>query len=135
MQQGHPQQGFPQQGYPQQGYAAAPGVQPMNPTDEKTWSILLHLGPIIVSFLVPLIGYLVLKDRGPFIRHNAVQALNFTLTMLIGYVASYLLMLVLIGFITLPIVWVLSIVFAIIAAVKTNKGEYYTYPFSIKFVK
>ena len=31
-------------------------------------------------------------------------------------------------------VWVLNIVFSIIAAVKANQGESYTYPLAIRFV-
>ncbi|WP_255447328.1 DUF4870 domain-containing protein [Schumannella soli] len=123
---------YPQQGYAQPGYPTQPQ---MSPTDEKTWAILLHLSPILISFIGPLIGYLVLKDRGPFISHHAKQALNFNITVAIGYLASALLMFVIIGFVTYPIVAILAIVFAIIAAVKTNQGEYYRYPLAIQFIK
>ena len=58
--------------------------QPMSPADEKLWSILIHIGGIVFGFLAPLIGYLVLKDRGPFVREHTATALNFQLTMLIA---------------------------------------------------
>lgn len=127
---------YPQQGYaqPQPGYGP-PQAAPLSPSDEKMWALLLHLSPIVVGFLGPLIGYLVLKDRGPFINHHSKQALNFNLTLLIGYLASGLLMIVVIGFFTYFVVYILGIVFAIIAAVKANQGEYYKYPFAIQFVK
>ena len=35
-----------------------------------------------------LIGYLVLKDRGPFVRAHTATALNFQLTLLIAYVVG-----------------------------------------------
>ncbi|TFB88347.1 DUF4870 domain-containing protein [Cryobacterium algoricola] len=106
----------------------------MNPSDERMWATLIHVGGILFEFLPALIGYLVLKDRGPFIRAHAATALNFQITLVIAYVISGVLTLALVGFLLLPAVWVLSVVFSIIAALAANKGEYYTYPLSIKFV-
>lgn len=106
----------------------------MNPSDEKLWATLIHIGGILFSFVPALIGYLVLKDRGPFIRAHTATALNFQITLLIGYIIGSILIVVLIGLFILFVVWVASIVFAIIAAVAANKGEAYTYPLSIKFV-
>jgi uncharacterized Tic20 family protein len=106
----------------------------MSPADEKLWSILIHIGGIVFGFVAPLIGYLVLKDRGPFVREHSASALNFQLTMLIGYVIGTITVFILIGFFILMAVWVLTIVFSILAAVAANPGRYYTYPLSIKFV-
>ena len=39
-----------------------------------------------------------------------------------------------IGLLLLPAIWVLSVVFSILAALAANKGEYYTYPLTIKFI-
>ncbi|WP_353827984.1 DUF4870 domain-containing protein [Agromyces sp. SYSU T0242] len=108
--------------------------QPLSPADEKLWATLIHVGGALFNFLPALIGYLILKDRGPFIRAHTATALNFQLTVLIAYVVSFLLMFVFIGFILYPAVWALNIVFCIIAAIKANQGEYYTYPLAIKFV-
>lgn len=109
-------------------------VTPMNPSDERLWATLIHVGGILFEFVPALIGYLVLKDRGPFIRAHAATALNFQITLAIAYVVSGVLTLALVGFLLLPAVWVLSVVFSIIAALAANKGEYYTYPLTIKFV-
>lgn len=113
-------------------YAAAPS--PLSPSDERLWATLIHVSGIFFGFLVPLVGYLVLKDRGPLVRQHSATALNFQLTVLIGYVASWILMFVLIGFLTYFAVWVYSIVFAIIAAIAANKGEGYKYPLAIPFI-
>lgn len=118
---------------PQQPYGG-PVQPPMNPGDEKLWATLIHLGGLLVSFLVPLIGYLVLKDRGPFIRAHTATALNFQLTLLIAYVVGAILSVVIIGIFIILAAWVLAIVFAIIAAIKANQGEWYQYPLAIKFV-
>jgi uncharacterized Tic20 family protein len=118
---------------------AAP-QQPLSPQDEKLWATLTHLSPLVAGiiglpFLGPLIAYLVLRERGPFIRWHTAQALNFQLTVLLAYVISGLLAIIVIGFFLLVAVWVVSIVFMIMAAVAANRGEYYKYPLTITFVQ
>ena len=92
------------------------------------WSLFAHLGGIFFGFIPSLIIYVMFKDRDPFVRRHATQALNFQIIMTIGYVISGLLTLALIGFLLLPVVGVVVIVFSIIAAMAANKGEEYTYP-------
>ncbi|MBG0719076.1 DUF4870 domain-containing protein [Microbacterium sp. 2C] len=106
----------------------------MNPADERLWATLVHVGGIFFYFVPALIGYLVLKDRGPFVRAHTATALNFQLTLLIAYIVSSILTIVLIGFVLLGVIWVVNIVFSVIAAIKANKGEWYTYPATIRFV-
>ena len=113
-------------------YAAAP--VPLSPADEKLWATLVHIGGILFVWIAPLIGYLVLKDRGPFVRAHTAAALNFQLTMLIGYVIGFLTFFFVIGFVVFMAIPILSIVFGILAAVAANNGQYYTYPLSIKFL-
>ena len=110
-------------------------AQPLSPSDERMWSTLIHVGGIIIGFISPLLGYLLLKDRSAFVAENAKNALNFQITVAIGYIASGILMFVLIGFLTYPLVWILSIVFSIMAAVAANKGVVYKYPLTIPFIK
>lgn len=107
----------------------------MSPADEKLWATLVHVGGIFFYFLPSLVAYLVLRDRGPFIRGHSATALNFQLTMIIGYLAGVVLSVVFIGFFILIAVYVLLIVFSILAAVAANRGEAYTYPLSITFVR
>lgn len=107
----------------------------MNPSDEKLWATLIHVGGLFFEFIPALIGYLVLKDRGPFIRSHTATALNFQLTLIIAYVVGVILSPLIIGVFIIIAVYILNIVFSIIAAVKANQGEWYTYPMAIPFVK
>ncbi|MEJ3403160.1 DUF4870 domain-containing protein [Rathayibacter sp. YIM 133350] len=107
---------------------------PLSPADEKLWATLIHIGGILFGFLPALIGYLVLRDRGPFIRLHTATALNFQITLVIAYVVGWVLSLVVVGLFILLAAWVLSIVLGIIAAMKANQGQPYTYPLAIKFV-
>ena len=107
----------------------------MSPADEKLWATLIHIGGILFSFLPALIGYIVLKDRGPFIRAHTATALNFQITLAIAGFVGGILTIIGIGFLILAAVWILNIVFSIMAAIAANKGEWYTYPLTIPFVK
>lgn len=129
---GSPYGGPPQAGAP---YGGASAPQPMRPEDEKLWSTLIHVGGIPFGFVPALIGYLVLRDRGPFIKEHSRVALNFQLTMLIVYVIGYALTVIGIGLLIVLAVWVVTIVFSILAALAANRGQYYRYPLSIEFIK
>lgn len=109
-------------------------VQPLSPSDEKLWATLVHVGGILFNFLPALIGYIVLKDRGPFIHAHTATALNFQITLVIAYVAGFVTSLIGVGLLVLLAAAVANIVFSILAAVAANQGQAYTYPLSIKFV-
>lgn len=110
-------------------------AQPLSPADEKLWSILVHLGGIFFNFLPALIGYVILKDRGPFVRQHTGTALNFQITLVIAYAVGAVTTLLLVGFLILFFAYIANIVFSILAAIAANKGEYYEYPLAIKFIK
>lgn len=132
-----------QPGYQQQppyGYSApqprpphVPGVYGPRPgSDDTTMAMLAHLLGLLVSWIGPLVIYLMKKDESPYVRDQAAEALNFQLTMFIGYMVCFVLAFVLIGFLLLPVVWLVSLIFHIQAAIATNKGENYRYPFAIR---
>jgi len=97
--------------------------------------MLAHLGGIILYFLSGLIVWLVYKDRDQFVGDQAKEALNFQLTLLIGYLISIPLMFVAIGFVTYPLIAIVGLVFSIIGGLAANKGEAYRYPFALRLVK
>ncbi|NLJ54242.1 MAG: DUF4870 domain-containing protein [Intrasporangiaceae bacterium] len=113
--------------------AGQPG--PLNPNDEKTWALGTHLLCLVASFIAPLVVWLVFKGRGPFLEHHAKEALNFQITVLIAAVVSSLLILLLVGFVLLPLVGLWALIMPIIAAVKASNGDWYRYPLTIRFIK
>ena len=111
--------------------------QPFSPADEKLWATLIHLSAFIIGFWGPLIGYLVLKERGAFVRQHVTEALNFHISVTIYGVAIGILSLPTFGlaaFLYLPL-GILVIVFMIQAAIAANRWAYYRYPLSIRLVK
>ena len=115
-------------------YQAQP---PMSPQDQRLWAVLIHLGGILFSFLPALIGYLVLKGRGEFIRQHTLEELNFQISLAIYSVAVLLISIPTFGIgaiLGLPL-GIAAIIFMIIAAVKANAGDFYRYPLIFRFVK
>jgi len=103
--------------------------------DATNMAMLCHLLAIFTGFLGPLIIWLIKKDDAPFVDHHGKEALNFQLTVLIAMLASGLLSFVCIGFLLMSVVWIVDLIFCIIAAVKTSRGEEYRYPLTIRFIK
>lgn len=103
-------------------------------TEDKTMSLLAHLLGIVIGFLGPLILFLVKKDS-KFVYQNARNALNFQLTLLIGWVAAFVLTFVLIGMLLYPVLFIVNIVFSVIGAIQANEGKVYKYPVAIEFIK
>ncbi|MBC7639938.1 MAG: DUF4870 domain-containing protein [Rhodoferax sp.] len=111
----------------------------MSPSDERLWGLLAHLswiaGSIVaIAPLGPLVVFLVFKDRSPFLRRHALEALNFWITVYIGLAISVVLMLILVGFVTFAVIGIAALVLSIIAALAANKGEEYRYPFTLRLV-
>ena len=108
---------------------------PMSPTDERLWSTLVHVGGIFFHVLPALIGYLVLKDRGPFVREHTRTALNFQITLIFAYVLGGILLIVGVGILIIIAAVILNVVFSILAAIAANNGQPYRYPIAFELVK
>jgi hypothetical protein len=120
---------------PQNPYQSPTPPAPMSPADEKLWATLVHIGGIIFSFIPALVGYLVLKDRGPFVRAHTATALNFQVSIIIYAVVISVLSVITfgIGGILFFALLVVALVFMILAALAANRGQGYSYPLTIKF--
>ena len=88
-----------------------------------------------LAFLGPLLVMLIKGNQSPYIRAQAVESLNFQLTVLIFAVVSFALVFVLVGFLLLPIVGIWWLVLTIIGSVKSSQGELYRYPLNIRMVR
>ena len=102
--------------------------------DEKNIVTITHLGGILFSFIPALVVWLLKKDDSEYIAAETKEALNFQITVLLAQFVAYVLMLILVGFLLLGIIWVINIVFCIIAATSSSKGEHYRYPFTLRLI-
>lgn len=117
------------------GPTPGPPAGGMAPSDERTWAMLAHLGGIVLGFIAPLVVLLVQGEKSQFVRRASIESLNFQITLVIAYVVCGVLVLLLVGLLLLPIVFVVSLVLMIVAGVKANGGEEYRYPVTVRFVQ
>ncbi|MFI5844421.1 DUF4870 domain-containing protein [Catenuloplanes sp. NPDC051500] len=131
---GPPPGGGYQQPYGQPGY---PGAKGNYVNDEKTWVILSHVGGIFIGFLAPLIIMLVKGNESQTVRAHAVEALNFQITWGVAMLVAVVLSVCTLGILSfLPfVVWIVVLIFGIMATIKVNDGEWYTYPVTYRIVK
>jgi uncharacterized Tic20 family protein len=117
-------------------------VSPEVSKDARMWAMICHLAalggfviPIIGAVIGPLIIWQIKKDEFRFVDEQGKEAVNFQISMLIYGVVAGLLCFACVGFVLLPAVVIVDLVFLLIAAVKANNGQSYRYPLTIRFIK
>ena len=108
---------------------------PLSEWDARLYATLAHAGNIIFPAIAPLIFWLIGKDKSSFVDSEAKEALNFGILSVAVFIVSYILMFVIIGFLTYAAMAICLLIFGIQGAIKANKGESYRYPFSVRLIK
>jgi len=109
--------------------------------EQKQMGLFLHLSSILNAFIFPVGAVIAIvlwqtqKDKMPALDAHGKMVTNWIISSAIYGVVSFVLMLVLIGFLTGLALWVMMIVFPIIGGIKANNGELWEYPLTIKFLK
>lgn len=114
--------------------------------DARMWAMLCHLSglgwllfwlvPFIGGVVCPLILWQIKKNEYSFVDEQGKEAVNFQISMLLYWIVAALLCFTCVGFVLVPIVFVVDIVFVIVAAIKAGEGHSYRYPpFCIRFIK
>jgi uncharacterized protein len=114
---------------------------PSSSSDVRTWCVLCHASALLGLFfhflghiLGPLVVWLMKRGDSPEIDAYGKESLNFQISMLIYDAVAAILCVILIGIPILIGLWVLNTVLVIIASAKAGKGEFYRYPFTIRFI-
>ena len=116
--------------------------------DSRNWAAFAHLSGILAGvlsgytlcFLGPFLIWMFKKDDSEFICDQAVEALNFQITVAIAYAVIvavvagtcflfYPLLLL------LPVLATCHVILSIIAALKSSDGEKYRYSFNLRFIR
>lgn len=117
----------------------ATGEEPYELSSEsRNWATFAHLSAFVMflgipSLIGPLVVWLAKKDD-PYVEAQAKEALNFNISMLIYAIAAGISILLVIGIIALPAVFIAWFVLVIVAAIRSADGEEYRYPFTIRLV-
>lgn len=123
-----------------------PSPQPPAPaastsSDVRNWCVLCHASALsglffhVLGFVLgPLIVWMIKRGDSAEIDANGKESLNFQISMLIYHAIAVILCFVLIGIPILIALWILDVVFTIIASIKTSEGQFYRYPLTIRFL-
>ena len=107
--------------------------------DDRTWGSLAHLsalcGMVIPfgSLLAPLIIWRTRGQRTPFVGDQALEALNFNISVALAFLACVALAWLLIGILMIFALVIYWIVMTVMATAKAGEGEAYRYPFALHY--
>jgi uncharacterized protein len=108
--------------------------------NERTWAMFCHLSSF-AGFIIPfggIIGPIVVwsikKDQYPLVDDQGKEAINFSISMIIFYIAAAILVFVLIGFPLLIALFFFRLIITVVAAIRANEGVRFRYPLSIRFI-
>jgi len=104
-------------------------------SDERNMAMLCHILGIFTGFLGALIIWLIKKDQSGFVDDQGKEALNFQITMMIGWVISSVTVVVFIGCLLAPVLFVANLILCIMAGMAASKGQMYRYPFALRLIK
>lgn len=102
--------------------------------DEKNIATITHLAGTVFFFIPALVVWILKKDDSAYLADQAKEALNFQITVAIAMFIAQMLLWVIVGFALVPMVWLLNIIFCIIAAIATSKSETYRYPLCLRLI-
>lgn len=104
------------------------------PQDSRNLALLIWIGTIFLSFIPGLIVFLIKKDDA-YVYDQAKEALNWSITVVIGYVASLILTIILIGPLLMFAIGACNLVFGVLGAIGCSKGEQFRVPWTLRLVK
>jgi uncharacterized Tic20 family protein len=122
--------------------AAPAAAAPLSEAEDKQWASFAHFGNIL-SFIAPLIIWLIFKDRGTKSNVEGKEALNWGINVAGVSIILFILSILTAFTIFLPLIlqlvsWaviIVNIIFAIMGGIKVNGGGSYRYPVNIRWIK
>ncbi len=125
----------------------APVLEPLSPSDERTWAMLAHLS-VLLNLVTGILGpvaafliYLVYKDRSRYVAYHALQSTIFQaiwwvaagFLAVVAWTISGILVVVLIGCLLMPVALLISLlpvgalIYGVIGAIQVNQGQDFRY--------
>lgn len=113
--------------------------QPPTPGEEQGVSIAVHIGGLLTSIIVPLILWLIYRDRSPYLSEHSKAALNWQILLLPGYLVAWILMAIpIIGFLGGLLnfaVFVISAIFCVLSALAASNRQPARYPVNVNIIR
>ncbi|WP_308250030.1 DUF1707 and DUF4870 domain-containing protein [Sphaerisporangium fuscum] len=127
----HPMRPVPH--VPQPPLAMGAPYAPALTGSDRLGAVAAHVLPLCgLSIIGPLIMLLTAGRTSPYVRHHAVESLNFHLTLLGATIA---LPFTIIGVALIPFLWIAAFVLGIVGAAAALGEGRFRYPLTIRLVK
>ncbi|HLR60442.1 MAG TPA: DUF4870 domain-containing protein [Pseudogracilibacillus sp.] len=97
--------------------------------------MFIYLISFFTAIIGPLIIWIIKKDDSEFVDFHGKEYFNFFISYTVYIFIGSLLMIILIGFIIVPILAIMYFVFTLIALFKAYNGEHYRIPLIFRFIK
>ncbi len=122
-------------------------LTPLSPSEERQWAMIAHLGVLVNLFsgilgpLVPLLIYIIYKDRSRYVAYQSLQGLIFQIIWWVGggvltgiaWAITSVLSAVVIGVLCIPFACIISAMplvalgYGVYAGIETNQGKDFKY--------
>ena len=96
--------------------------------------MLVWVLTIFFGFIPPLIFFLIKKDD-EYVLDHAKEALNWSITLIMAYMVSFLLILIVIGIFLVFALGIVNLVFCIMGAVAASSGKPFRVPLTLRLIK
>jgi len=106
----------------------------MESNTEKVLAAAIYVSSFFFPILGPLIIWLLKKDESALIDYHGREYFNFFISYAVYGVVAALLTIILIGFLLLPILGILGVVFTIMGAIRAFEGNVYRIPFIFRLL-
>ncbi len=127
-------------------YPPRTGQNSLPRAEDRTWAIGAHLASVagwigvpMGHILAPLLVWLIKRDESEYVRIQALESLNFQISMTLYALAAGILAITVIGLvIAIPLIIAIAIgdvIYTIIGALAVSRGENYRYPFTIRLLR
>ncbi|MCA9304057.1 MAG: DUF4870 domain-containing protein [Phycisphaerales bacterium] len=119
-------------------------------SDERTYAMFIHLSLLghivltVIAIAIPIIMWAVKKSESPFLDDHGREAINFQISLLIWSLVLPVIAAI-VGFLTCGVGFVLLVPAALLpyilglvgmiqASIAANRGEFYRYPMTMRFL-
>lgn len=110
--------------------------------EENNWAVVLHLSQLlgltaapVVGLAAPIVIWLLMKEQYPGLDAHGKSVTNWILSSLLYAVICVASLFVFVGFVLLPALVLMGIIFPIIGAMEASRGKVWKYPLTIEFMK
>ncbi|MDO6144535.1 DUF4870 domain-containing protein [Paenarthrobacter aurescens] len=109
----------------------------LSPQAETTLAMFAHLSGLL-GIVGPLVVFLVLQEKSQFARKQALEAINFHITVILAVPVGIAFVFAgnLFGsYQPITVIVAAALIFPIVAATNAGTGQFYRYPLAIRFIK